>query len=250
MPYEITLYIFVFLYGIVIGSFLNVCIYRIPKRENIITTRSHCMYCGSTLKWKDLFPLFSYIFLKGKCRKCKEKISIQYPVIEALNGILYVLIFFVNGYHLESVLYCLFTSALMVLSIIDFRTYEIPSEINVFIGILGVLHILLDFSHVGEYLLGLCIVSGFLLVIYLFTKGKGVGGGDIKFMAASGLMLGVQKIVLAFILGCILGSLIHILRMRIRKADHTLAFGPYLSLGIFLSMLYGEEMIHWYLSLL
>ncbi|ROR30637.1 leader peptidase (prepilin peptidase)/N-methyltransferase [Mobilisporobacter senegalensis] len=238
----------IFLYGIIIGSFLNVCIYRIPRKENITTTRSHCMNCGYSLKWYDLFPLFSYIFLGGKCRKCKKRISIQYPIIEALNGSLYVLIFLIHGYRLESIIYCLFTSALIVLSVIDFRTYEIPVGINLFIGVLGSFRTFLDFPHIGQYLLGLCSVSGFLLLIYLFTKGRGIGGGDIKLMAASGLVIGFPNIVLAFILGCIIGSVIHILRMRISKEDRVLAFGPYLSIGIFIAMLYGNQIVNWYLS--
>ena len=129
----ILLYIIVFLYGIVIGSFLNVCIYRIPKKENIAKVRSHCMSCGYRLKWYDLVPLFSYLFLGGKCRKCKEKISIQYPVIEALNGVLYLFVFAEYGLSIETLLYCLLFSALITLSVIDFRTYEIPLGINLFI---------------------------------------------------------------------------------------------------------------------
>ena len=87
---EIIFYIFIFLFGIVIGSFLNVCIYRIPKHEDIVKTRSHCMSCGYQLKWYDMFPVFSYLFLRGRCRKCHAKLSVQYPLIEAANGILYV----------------------------------------------------------------------------------------------------------------------------------------------------------------
>ena len=120
------IYIFVFLYGIVIGSFLNVCIYRIPKKESIVTVGSHCMKCGHQLKWYDLFPLFSFLFLKGKCRYCGTKLSVQYPVIEFTNGLLYIILFAVNGINVESVLYYFFVSALLVISVIDFRTMEIP----------------------------------------------------------------------------------------------------------------------------
>ena len=125
-------YIIIFIFGIVIGSFLNVCIYRLPLHESIITAPSHCMTCGRKLRWYDLVPVFSWIVLGGKCRNCKSKISVQYPIIEALNGVLYVLVCAVNGLNRSSLLYCLMTSALLTLSLIDWRTYEIPFGINVF----------------------------------------------------------------------------------------------------------------------
>lgn len=118
----ILFYIIVFLYGIVIGSFLNVLIYRIPKKENLVMTRSHCMSCGYQLRWFDLIPLFSFLALGGKCRKCKTRLSVQYPIIEALNGVLYLAVFARYGVSVESLLYCLLFSALLALSVIDFRT--------------------------------------------------------------------------------------------------------------------------------
>jgi len=248
MLQDIVIYLIPFLYGIIIGSFLNVCIYRIPKKENFTTKRSHCRNCGYQLKWYDLFPLLSYVMLGGKCRKCKTKISIQYPIIEALNGILYVLIFIINGYNLESVIYCLLTSALIVLCVIDFRTYEIPIGLNLFIGVLAIIRVAFDFNHLAIYIIGFCSVSGFLLLVYIITHGRGIGGGDIKLMAVSGLLLGYESIILAFVLGCILGSILHLIRMKISNEDRVLAFGPYLSIGIVVSMLYGNQIISWYLS--
>ena len=153
--------ILIFLFGIVIGSFLNVCIYRIPKGEDIVKVNSHCMTCGYQLKWYDLIPIFSYIFLRGKCRKCKTKLSCQYPIIEAVNGFMYVLIFAVNGLNVESGIYSLMASALLVLSVIDFRTYEIPFGINVFIFLLACIHMLLDLAQWKSY------VIGFFTVIHL-----------------------------------------------------------------------------------
>ena len=239
----------VFLYGIIIGSFLNVCIYRLPKKENIVTTRSHCMQCGYQLKWYDLIPLFSWLMLGGRCRKCKAKISVQYPLIEALNGVLYLLVFARFGVSIECLLYCLLASALIVLSVIDFRTYEIPFGINVFIAGLGLVRILTDLSNWAEYVIGFFAVSLFLYVIYLLTHGRGIGGGDIKLMAASGLLLGWQCNILAFLLGCIIGSVCHVIRMRVSKAEHVLALGPYLSIGIFLCAMWGRELINWYFSM-
>lgn len=243
------LYIIIFLYGLLIGSFLNVCIYRIPRNENIVTTRSHCMHCGTQIKWYDLVPFFSFIILGGKCRKCKTRLSLQYPLVELFNALLYCSIFLVNGFNFVSVIYCLVTSALLVLSIIDFRTYEIPFGINVFIGILGLIRMGLDWTDWVNYVLGFCTVSLFLLLLYFLTKGRGIGGGDIKLMAAAGLVLGWKLILLAFILGCLLGSVLHVIRMRVSKADRVLAFGPYLAMGIFVSMLYGEIFINWYLHI-
>lgn len=241
--------IIIFLYGIIIGSFLNVCIYRIPKKENIVTTRSHCMSCGYQLRWYDLVPLFSWLALGGRCRKCKAKISVQYPAIEALNGILYLIVFLCYGVSIETLLYCLMASALLALSVIDFRTFEIPVGFNVFIAVLGLVRVLTDLTNWREYAVGFFVVSVVLYIIYVITKGRGIGGGDIKLMAASGLLLGWKCNVLAFLLGCIIGSVIHLLRMRLTKAEHVLAMGPYLSIGIYISALWGTRMIDWYLSL-
>lgn len=239
----------ILLYGIIIGSFLNVCIYRIPKKENIVSTRSHCMNCGYQLKWYDLFPILSYLFLRGRCRSCGKEISIQYPMIELLNGIVYVIIFHKFGFSYVTILYCLAASALLVLSVIDFRIYEIPDGINYFLGGIAAIRVILDLSNLSLYLIGFFCVSGFLLLIYLLSKGRAIGGGDIKLMAVGGLLLGYQQIIVAFLLGCILGSILHLIRMKLSKEDRVLAFGPYLSMGIFLSMLYGKQIASWYLSL-
>lgn len=242
------IYALIFIFGITIGSFLNVCIYRIPRGETVVTTPSHCMTCGHKLRWFELLPLFSYIFLRGRCRSCKSQISPQYPIIEAVNGLLYVLVFAVNGLNLISIIYALFTSALLVLTVIDWRTYEIPISINIFILVLGCLKVVLDFNNFLDYLIGFFIVSGFLLVLYMITKGRAIGGGDIKLMAVAGLLLGWQLIVLAFLIGCVLGSILHLIRMKVSGADRMLAMGPYLSAGLFIAMLWGNSFINWYLS--
>lgn len=245
----ILFYIIIFLLGIVIGSFLNVCIYRIPKHEDVAITRSHCMVCNYQLQWFDMFPIFSYLCLRGRCRKCGAKLSVQYPLIEAANGILYVLIIWMNGVNVESLLYCLLTSALIVLSVIDFRTYEIPVGINLFILALGLVRVATDYQNWATYLIGFFSVSAFLTILYYATGGRGIGGGDVKLMAVCGLVLGWKMIILAFFLGCVLGAIIHVIRMKISHESHVLAFGPYLSLGVFLAMLWGESMLQWYLGL-
>lgn len=254
MQYELFIYIIIFLYGIVIGSFLNVLIYRIPLKENIAIEPSHCMKCGKKIKWYDLVPLFSYLFLRGKCRNCKTKISIQYPIIEFINGVGYCLVFLVNGLNVVSLLFCLAYSIFIVISVIDWRTYEIPFGLNVAIGVLGVIRIILDYENLLDYLIGFCIVSGFMLIcLYIGRVIKGIdafGGGDIKLMAFAGLLVGWKNVVLAFLIGCILGAVIHSIRMKVTEAEHMLAFGPYLCAGLMIAMLYGDKLINWYLSLM
>ena len=247
---ELIPYIIIFIFGITIGSFLNVCIYRIPLGESIVTAPSHCMTCGRKLKWYDMVPVFSWLVLGGKCRNCKSKISVQYPIIEGVNGILYVMICAVNGLEWSSMIYCFMASALLVLSIIDWRTYEIPFGINVFLFVLGVAMTILDRGNLAEHLIGMICVSGLLGILYLLTGGRAIGGGDIKLMFACGLILGWKLILLAFFLGCIIGSVVHIIRMSVKKAERMLAMGPYLSAGILLAALWGNAWINWYLSLL
>ncbi len=246
---DVVFSVFFGLYGIVIGSFLNVLILRIPIKENVALTRSHCMTCGHVLSWYELIPLFSYIFLGGKCRHCKTRISAQYPIVEALNGILYVVLYLACGISVECILYCLCASALLALSVIDWRTKEIPVGFNIFILLLGLIRLITDISNWSQYVIGLFAVSGFLFLLYLITKGRGIGGGDIKLMAATGLLLGWQLNIIAFLLGCVIGSVIHLSIMAIKKAGRELAFGPYLSAGVFVAMIWGEQLVSWYLSM-
>jgi len=208
------------------------------------------MSCGYQLRWYDLIPLFSWLMLGGKCRKCKASISPQYPIIEAVNGGLYLLIFAVNGISLESVLYCLMASALLALSVIDFRTYEIPFGFNVFIAVLGVIRVLTDLDNWSEYIIGFFAVSAVLELLLLVSKGRAIGGGDVKLMAACGILIGWKLIWIAFLIGCILGSVIHIIRMKTSNAEHVLAMGPYLSAGVLIAALWGNTFLSWYMGLL
>ena len=170
-------------------------------------------------------------------------------VIEISNGLLYLLVFLINGFNIESVIFSLFSSALISITIIDWITYEIPANINIFIFILGSIRVVLDIYNFSNYLLGFFLVSTLLLILYLVTKGRAIGGGDIKLMAVAGLLLGWQLIILAFFIGCILGSLIHIIRMKLSGVDNIFAMGPYLSAGILISMLWGKNIINWYLNI-
>ena len=247
---QICIYVIVFLYGIIIGSFLNVVILRVPRGESIVKVRSHCENCGYQLKWFDLIPIFSYLALGGKCRQCKTKISAQHLVMEVLNGILYVSTFFIAGVSLHTCLLCLLFSALLALSIIDFKTYEIPVGFQYVIFALAILQTVLDFSNWSEHVIGFFAVSVLLYLIYKISKGTAIGGGDVKLMAVCGLFIGWKLIILAFLLGCIVGSVVHILRMKLSGESHVLAMGPYLSVGVFVAALWGEKILTWYLGIL
>jgi len=189
------------------------------------------------------------LFLGGKCRHCKTHISVQYPIVEALNGVLYVILYVACGISVECILYCLCASALLALSVIDWRTKEIPVGFNIFILLLGLIRLVTDLSNWHQYVIGLFAVSGFLFLLMIISKGKAMGGGDIKLMAATGLLLGWQLNIIAFLLGCILGSIIHLSIMAIKKVGRELAFGPYLSAGVFIAMIWGEQLVSWYLSM-
>lgn len=243
-------YIFVTIFGICIGSFLNVVIFRVPKKEEFVKTSSHCMTCGHKLAWYDNIPLFSWLVLGGKCRYCKTKISMQYPLIEALNGLLWLLIVLFKGFSVEALLIALMTSGLLALSVIDFRTYEIANGFHLFFGVLALIKLCLNYTEWPLYVIGFFCVSLLLLAIYLISKGRAIGGGDVKLMAVCGLFLGWKNILLALILGCIIGSIIHLTRMKLFKAGRMLAMGPYLAIGIFIAELWGTAILTWYFSLL
>lgn len=182
-------------------------------------------------------------------RKKENRKGYLFPI---LNLGIYGFLLYMEGCQLETVLMCLVTSLLLALSIIDLRCYEIPITINYGIGLCGILMTILDYRHILSHVIGFVAVSGFLILLSLFCekvlKKEAMGGGDIKLMAAAGLFLGGKLVILAFFLGCILGSVIHMIRMLITKEKSMLAFGPYLSLGIFISMIWGDSLIQWYLN--
>lgn len=157
--------------------------------------------------------------------------------IEMLNGILYVVIFLVRGMNLTNIVYCFMESALLAVAIIDLYTYEIPFSINIFLGVLGVIITVLDREYFISHFIGFIFVSGILFILYYITNGRAIGGGDIKLMAVCGLIIGWKKIVLAFFIGCVLGSTVHMVRMRISNVGNMFAMGPYLAIGIFLAFI-------------
>ena len=173
----VLMYILVFLFGITVGSFLNVCILRIPNGESVVTGPSHCTSCGKRLKWYELIPLISFLALRGRCSGCKARISCQYPLVEALNGVLWLLAFYVLGFTALAVIAALLASALIVVSFIDARTREIPSGTTIFILILGVLATLLDLQNVLSHIIGFFAMSLPLYLMFVLSKGNSMGGG-------------------------------------------------------------------------
>ena len=176
------------------------------------------------------------------CFLCKA------PVLSVLCGGVYLLVFLNKGLDVETVIGCLLGSVLLALSLIDLCSYEIPVRCNIFIGFLGVVRVIFNWDMLLESVVGMVVISGLLLVLYMISKGKAIGGGDIKLMAAAGFLLGVKGIVFAFIVGCIGVTFIHPLRMKLKGENSQLAFGPYLSAGIMAAYLWGDKLIHLYLT--
>lgn len=247
----------VFIFSLCIGSFLNVLIYRIPKKEQFIKGNSYCPNCKHKLEWYDNIPLFSYLRLKGKCRYCSQPISKQYPIVELLNAILCTIIFGYTIYsvdllskqYLIGILYCFMVSILITLSVIDFKTYEIPMGCNVCLFIIGILIMLLD-TQKANHIIGMFCISVFLLIVYIITNGNGIGFGDVKLMFSCGLIVGWKNIIVGFLLGCIIAIICHTIRMKVTKETHMLAFGPYLSIGVYISLFIGTPIINSYLHLI
>ena len=243
----------VVIFGLVIGSFLNVCICRIANEESIAFPPSHCTNCGYELKAKDLIPVLSYIFLGGKCRSCKEKISIQYPIVEILNAILYIAIYLKFGFTLNLFKFCLFASLLIVIWFIDFKTKYVYNSTVVFGVVSGILFAVLEWMETKSipwnYIAGAFIGFGIIYLIVILTRG--MGEGDIDIALICGLFLGIKGILvtlfLAIILGGIVATIILIFKLKERKAE--IAFGPYLAIGGIIACLYGSRLIDIYLGL-
>lgn len=234
-------------FGVLVGSFLNVLILRIPEGEDVVRESSHCFSCGRILQPYELIPLVSYIAQGGKCRGCGEPVSIQYPLVEAGNALLWMGLFWARGFSIHTVCLALVVSLLLAISVIDARTMEIPPELNYSILALGIIITLVDRDFFGEHIVGLFAMSCPLIFVFVFTNGQGLGGGDVKLMGTCGLVLGWQYIWLAFVIGCISGSVIHLLRMKFFYADRVMALGPYLSFGVYVTMLFGHDILTWYL---
>ena len=240
--------IFWTVFGLCVGSFCNVLIFRIPKGEEFVRSASHCMHCGHPLKWYENIPLVSWLVQGGKCRACKTPISRQYPIVEALNAALWLLAALRCGDILSAVLLSVLSSILVVIAVIDWRTFTIPNGLNLAIFVLGLVRVATDSAHWPGYLIGMVSVAGLFLLLWALTGGRGLGMGDVKLMGAAGLLIGVLNILLAMIVGSVAGAVIHSVRMR-RGAGRKLAFGPYLAFGIWFAALFGSGVWNAYLSL-
>ena len=237
--------------GLVIGSFLNVCIYRIPRGESIVKDASHCTSCGQKIKRYDLIPVFSYLILKGHCRSCKVRISPRYAIVEFITGLLFFLCAYKFKYTVETLVYTVFCCLLITMAYIDKDTMEIPDRIHIAIATIGL--VLMGISDIPWYerVIGFFSVSVLLLIVAIITKG-GMGGGDIKLMAVSGLVLGWKLCILAFILGSIAAAIYGITVSKCKRENMKLKIplGPFLALGMLIALFLGNNIITLYLGFL
>lgn len=244
--------VFVFILGLCIGSFLNVVIYRLPVKLSIAQGRSFCPVCGEPIKGYDNVPLLSYLILLGRCRHCKAHISVIYPIVEFVTGVFFLLLYFVYGFSFLSLGYAFLISCVIAAGFIDFKTKEIPNSLIIALLVFGVIHALLN-NEVAwwERLIGFAAVSVPLLLVYVLSRG-GIGGADIKLMAAAGLFLGWKLILVAFLIGVVVGAVCVLILASMKKAGRKTAvpFAPYLAIGIIVSIFIGPQLIQWYASLL
>jgi leader peptidase (prepilin peptidase)/N-methyltransferase len=242
------------IFGALVGSFLNVCIFRLPKEESIIWPGSHCPHCGKPIKVYDNIPLISYILLMGKCRHCKRPISIQYPLVEGITALSSLFLFMKYGPSVSYLFSFSFVSALIVITVIDLYHQIIPDVISlpgIGVGLIASL-ILPQISFLNS-LIGVLLGGGSLFIVGTlyrwFFKREGMGGGDVKLLAMIGAFLGWKAILLTILLSSLIGSIAGILIMVLKGKDfkYAIPFGPFLSLGAVISLFYGEEIIRWYL---
>ena len=247
----------IFLLGAVIGSFLNVCIYRLPRKESLAWPASHCPSCAVPIAPHDNIPLLSYLFLAGHCRACRAPISLRYPLVELSNAVGYALILWQFGPTAQAVVYALLFSTLLVVTGIDLSHQIIPDRITLPGIVLGVLcaATLLPTGLVDS-VLGILIGGGLLWGLawaspYVFGK-EGMGGGDIKLVAMVGAFLGWRQVLLTIMLGAIVGSVVGItlLGTGVLKREQYIPFGPFLALGAILSLFFHQELLEWYFGFL
>lgn len=258
------IYFAIFIFGLIIGSFLNVCIYRIPREESIATPPSHCPDCGNRLKPIDLIPLISYLIYHGKCRYCGLKISPRYFLVELLTGIVSVAILDKYGLTVDFVAFLFLSYILIAVFFIDLDYQIIPNEL-VIVGLIGgailfVYNLFLPFQifadvHWWNPLLGLVSGSGFLFCVTLLGaalyKGDDVMGmGDVKLFAPIGLFLGWRMTLLALFISVVLGGMSSIILILLGKANRKsmIPFGPFIVSAVFITIMWGWEIMNWYLS--
>ncbi len=243
------------------GSFLNCLIYRLEVKEGFVKGRSYCPHCKETIKAIDLIPIFSFLFLKGRCRYCNKRISIQYPLVETATGIIFTIIAFfqLNEGVLEISYLFLIFSLMIIIFVYDLKHYLIPDEvIFTAIGAALIWHGTLFLSgtislpELISFLLSGIGAAGFFLMIFTASKGTWMGFGDIKLALFLGLFLGYPGILVAlfssFILGAIIGSVVVLLKKKKMRSE--IPFAPFLVLGTILAFFWGGSMLEWYLNIL
>lgn len=260
LVFKITFYLFMFIFGICIGSFLNVVILRLPRGESLIKRSSHCMTCGTKIRAIDLIPVFSWIFLRGKCHSCGEKISARYPIVESLNGLLYVLTFYVLDINVESIITCVLMSLLIIVGFMDWDTMEINEIILGIIALLAVpLAIFTDEVSIKSRIIGAFVISVPFFLIGEISRPiirkkfgedfRAIELGDTLLMAAAGAVLGTQAIIVSTLIGIVAAALGGLINKAVTK-DSKFAFGPFLSIGIAVGSLWGDQIASWYINLL
>lgn len=245
-----------FLLGAVTGSFLNVCIYRLPLDQSVITPRSRCMACGTAVAWFDNLPILSWFLLRGRCRSCGASYSIRYPLVELLTALLSLLLFLRFGLSLSYLIYFALVAALVVITFIDLDHQIIPDEISlpgIAIGFLA--SFFLPEPGWLSSLLGAVVGWGSLALIfygYLWLTGReGMGGGDAKLLAMLGAFLGLKAVPFIIFSSSLVGTVAGLSIMALQRKGRHLAipFGPYLAFGALLYIFYGPQLITWYLQL-
>jgi leader peptidase (prepilin peptidase)/N-methyltransferase len=253
MDLEIMISAFVFIFGLVIGSFLNVCIYRIPRGESIAYPPSHCTDCDADIKAYDLIPVISYIFLGGKCRHCGSKISIKYPLTELFTGIVFVLIYNQYGMSMDTLKFLILAVFLIVIGFIDFYTTDVYAVTIYPCLAIGVIFTLINkfylHNDINSYFIGLIVGLGVIGLIALITGA--MGGGDVEIAALCGIYLGwsnmLVMIFFAFIVGAIISLILIALKKKTKKDP--IAFGPFLAIGAMIAILFGNQIIKFYLNI-
>ncbi len=254
-------YVFVGLFGLLIGSFLNVVVHRVPRRESIIRPSSHCPQCGHVLRAWENIPVLSWLLLRGRCHACGSSISWRYPALELLTAVFSVVVAWQWGFHWSLIPALLFTWALLALTLIDLETQLLPDRITKPGMLLGLLINASAFLGSGlalttplNALFGIVLGYGslwLLATVYLKMTGRhGMGGGDLKLLGLIGAWLGWQAVFLTLFIAAISGGLVAIVFLLGGKGrDYAIPFGPYLALGGWLMLLWPEEIVHAYLHL-
>lgn len=247
----------IFVAGLLIGSFLNVVIFRMNELETIIATRSHCPKCKKEIPWYDLIPFISFILLKTKCRFCGKSISWQYPLVELGTALMFLAIYLHFGNQLVTYFLLLITCFLIVIFVYDWKKYIIPDEIvwpAIIIALLFPCFMAFMKSESSVFLnslIGAGIGGGFIGLIVLLTHGKGMGIGDIKLGFLIGLLAGFPGIILALFSAFTIGALVGLFLILFgkKKFKSMIPFGPFLIIGTYVAIFYGQQLINWYLHL-